>query len=392
MAYRRTTSSHRKIEKREVARKKIGRNEPCWCGSGKKYKFCHLDRENQTPIPVREHFEEIKQNFATKTCLAPSAWLGECKGKIVRAHTVPKSGSLRKIARNGHVYSFVPSLEYVEKNHGPGPTLWGVNKASTFFGFCSHHDNTIFSSLENQAFSGTPEQCFLLGYRALALELYKKCAADKTDSLQDADKGKPLIEQIKIQLMYQRYKMGIEEALKDLNHLKSISDKMLVKREFDKIRAYIIELENPPPVMGSGGFDPLQDFEGLKLQDIVNPSKFPDTLYFTSFYGGERGVVAFIWLPESDPSCCAFIKSLDAIPDKLITAALLRFFFQHCENLHINPDWWESLPTENSDALVKRFRTAITEQLPTGVLTNDGVTYQPWTITKRYKIPSNLEL
>jgi NADPH-dependent ferric siderophore reductase len=24
---------------------KIGRNEPCWCGSGKKYKKCHLDRD-----------------------------------------------------------------------------------------------------------------------------------------------------------------------------------------------------------------------------------------------------------------------------------------------------------------------------------------------------------
>jgi preprotein translocase subunit SecA len=23
------------------AREKIGRNEPCWCGSGKKFKFCH---------------------------------------------------------------------------------------------------------------------------------------------------------------------------------------------------------------------------------------------------------------------------------------------------------------------------------------------------------------
>ena len=22
-------------------REKIGRNEPCWCGSGKKYKLCH---------------------------------------------------------------------------------------------------------------------------------------------------------------------------------------------------------------------------------------------------------------------------------------------------------------------------------------------------------------
>jgi preprotein translocase subunit SecA len=22
-------------------KEKIGRNEPCWCGSGKKFKFCH---------------------------------------------------------------------------------------------------------------------------------------------------------------------------------------------------------------------------------------------------------------------------------------------------------------------------------------------------------------
>ena len=26
-------------------RKKLGRNEPCWCGSGKKYKKCHLDAD-----------------------------------------------------------------------------------------------------------------------------------------------------------------------------------------------------------------------------------------------------------------------------------------------------------------------------------------------------------
>jgi preprotein translocase subunit SecA len=23
-------------------KKKLGRNDPCWCGSGKKYKACHL--------------------------------------------------------------------------------------------------------------------------------------------------------------------------------------------------------------------------------------------------------------------------------------------------------------------------------------------------------------
>jgi len=27
--------------------KDIGRNEPCWCGSGKKYKKCHLDNDEK---------------------------------------------------------------------------------------------------------------------------------------------------------------------------------------------------------------------------------------------------------------------------------------------------------------------------------------------------------
>ncbi len=30
------------------AKKKIGRNDPCWCGSGKKFKKCHLNREPHT--------------------------------------------------------------------------------------------------------------------------------------------------------------------------------------------------------------------------------------------------------------------------------------------------------------------------------------------------------
>ena len=31
----------RKVEKRKIMSVKIGRNDPCWCGSGRKYKVCH---------------------------------------------------------------------------------------------------------------------------------------------------------------------------------------------------------------------------------------------------------------------------------------------------------------------------------------------------------------
>ena len=29
---------------------KIGRNDPCWCGSGKKYKKYHIDRDSQDAV------------------------------------------------------------------------------------------------------------------------------------------------------------------------------------------------------------------------------------------------------------------------------------------------------------------------------------------------------
>jgi hypothetical protein len=41
-----------------------GRNDPCWCGSGKKYKKCHLDSdqasERGVPEPVKNEFDELR--------------------------------------------------------------------------------------------------------------------------------------------------------------------------------------------------------------------------------------------------------------------------------------------------------------------------------------------
>jgi preprotein translocase subunit SecA len=32
---------------RKTAKDKIGRNDPCWCGSGKKYKQCHMKQDER---------------------------------------------------------------------------------------------------------------------------------------------------------------------------------------------------------------------------------------------------------------------------------------------------------------------------------------------------------
>ena len=381
-----TNQKKRRIPRQRQGR--FGRNDPCWCGSGEKYKRCHLDRGTQTPVPSWEASKKFKQAFSIKTCLVPEAWQNECSGQISRAHTVPKSGSLERIAQNGHVYSFDPSPENLRKNQGKlVPKLFGIRKASTFTGFCAHHDSAIFTPLERQKFCGTPEQCFLLGYRALAREFYTKRAATRLQGLhRDMDKGKTPAEQGQIQSMAQLHNIGLEAALQDTDHYKSLYDGLLEGQEYKTVRAYIIEFETAPPVMCSGAVYPEQDFGGVELQDVADIRNTPDLLCFTSFHGGERGAVVFSWLAESDRTCRTFVESLRAISDEFVTAALSRFFFTHCENVHIEPDWWESLSEETRNAVIERVTVNANpfKARPKAVLTDDGVAYNPWPIVNRW--------
>ena len=52
--------------------------------------------------------------------------------------------------------------------------LVGINSATTFTGFCSLHDQQLFKPIDTELLLPTPEQVFLLHYRALCRELYVK--------------------------------------------------------------------------------------------------------------------------------------------------------------------------------------------------------------------------
>ena len=368
------------------------RNDRCWCGSGKKFKRCHLDRESQPPLEPWEVAKVFRKAFSAKKCLAPHAWLDRCQGKIARAHTVPKSSSLQMIARGGHVYSFVPSLENLRKHEGEFvPQLLGVNQASTFAGFCSAHDNDIFEPLEKKKFTGTQEQCFLLAYRALAKEIYTKTAASHPhlrDVHRSADKGQPPAVQVALQRFIRTYEKGLAVSLRDLDQYKQRYDRIMETRDFDTVRGYVIEFNGAPQVMCSCAPYPVQDFNGIELQTLIDPLRLPDMLSITSFCGGQRGVVAFSWLANNDRTCRAFIESLKIIPDELVTAALLRLFFTYAENIHMAPGWWEGLPEQTQDAVVKRMKinADLANALPPAALTDDGVSFDAWAVSERYEI------
>lgn len=364
---------------------KLSRNDPCWCGSGYKYKRCHLNRDRQEPLAVSEVGDQLRKLYNKSYCLAPPQLANECSGTIVKAHTVPKSGSLRKIERSGHVCSFWPHYEdLVKPDSELTAQLMGVNKASTFTGFCSFHDNDIFSAIDNQSFSDTQEQSFLLSYRALSRELFtKKYASSLVDLMQQTDRGRSLVEQRRMQSIISAYTEGIALGLRDLEYYKAEHDKILLAKDYTSIRSLIFKLEIPPPIMCSSTVYPEQDFNGIQFQELANPHRIPSAISFTSFHGGNCGIIVFTWLSICDAICIPFTGSLRDLPADRLTDGLIRFFFEYSENLHIKPDWWENLIIDKRDKLVNRllYTMSVFNERKTDCLTDDGIKIDRWPIT-----------
>ena len=193
---------------------KIGRNEPCWCNSGKKYKKCHLGRDSQLPIPLSEIGQRYRKAFSRHLCLVPAEMKNACSGQIVRAHSVSRAACLTKIARSEHVYQIKPDLFSETRDEIANYKLVGINQASTFTGFCGRHDGEIFRSIDREEFVASSERCFLIAYRAAAHEVFKKMSSmDLLANSGGLDSGRESSEPRKFQAWQSTTSSGTSKGL-----------------------------------------------------------------------------------------------------------------------------------------------------------------------------------
>jgi len=364
---------------------KIGRNDPCWCNSREKYKRCHLNRSQEEPLRSYEYIKVMRKFFDKGYCLHPEAGPTACIGPIVRAHTVSKSGSLNRIARDGHVYSF-SSAQNLSKGELIAPSLIGVRHASTFTGFCKRHDNITFEPIERYPFLSSPQQAFLLGYRTLCHELFiKKASVELVFPYQrrNLDRGKSVQEQIMIQYQIHYLDQGSTIGLRDLVHYKSAYDKALLAQDFSNIFYYVIRLSNTPDFLCSAPHMPDSDFEGNVLQNIADTSIVVDQLTFSLIATGSGGAIVFSWHGKSD-AAEQLVKSLHSLPDQALPHAIVRFTFEYFENVFVSPKWWEELNDPARQRLLQRQWAGLpsTGHIPECLL-DDGLQVVNWTVVSR---------
>jgi hypothetical protein len=326
------------------------RNDPCWCGSGKKLKKCHLNRHNEPALPPQAVVREARDASEWRTCLHPLAGPGTCS-KIGHAHTIQRARTLRQLVdASNHVLTFFP---YQPEADGLTPTLHrrGWQKASTFTGFCSRHDDATFAAAEKAADAVTREGAFALSYRALCHELFQKITAQRAEARLRSlvDRGLPPHAQQAIQQTYAVRAAGREKAITQLRELKARADRELLATDYDGWHFVVVSFEGALCLATAGTPTPTLDLDLKPLQVLHDPKAELEHLHLSIVSYREKQVdVVFGWRVEhAAPE--ALVGSLLSRPNDLIGSYIAQYVFAHLENVYFSSSWWSGLSSSDQE-------------------------------------------
>ena len=333
---------------------KMGRNELCWCLSGKKYKFCHSGRERQKKINAyqleQKMLEELRKGYCSHP--APSSD-NPCSDTIIKAHTVQKKGGLTAIAEAGHVLTVKPTMKEMIKTKGnPQPRKIGVRMASVFPGFCGNHDSSLFKPIEGKSLSLNTETAFLFSYRAVAYERFSKEAEHRNIlNMREADRGMPFWEQAAMQSTLYDLLAGVELGKRDVNRLKNQFDRQSISGSHKDFHFVAIRFDCILPVVACGAFHPEFDLNGTPLQQLGQDSFDLDFVTLTVTTFGENTIGVFGWIGPTNGPARALVDSFLAIENSRKADAMVRLLFIHTDNLFLRESWWADLPTISQNIL-----------------------------------------
>ena len=285
---------------------------PCWCASGKKWKFCHKDREKREPLPFGQVNAERAAYFVTGPCQHPDASATTCSSPTsIKSHTIQRRGGLGSIAEGGHVYSAKKAFADLEKRGGQVDLeKIGVGQASTFPGFCNHHDTELFRPVEQTNSKLNPCSAFLLSIRAVAYEVATKDSQLRAHvvSREFIDYGRSFKQQAMLQNFLSLQQTGIEQGLEDITLQKVMYDDAFQSQSLNKFNFYGVEFDRVLPFAAAGAFMPEFDFSGTQLQEIKEVRTVSHiALNITQL--GDNTCVVFGWFGGSD---CAAARLVDS--------------------------------------------------------------------------------
>jgi hypothetical protein len=338
----------------------MGRNEPCWCGQGIKWKKCHAGREGQPRFNVFDVEDDARKRGRKGYCSHSFAGTG-CSN-IIKAHTVQRNGGLTAIAEGkSRVLSVKANLRaMIDHNGNPPPTEVGIGDASVFPGFCGSHDDEIFKPIEGKDVGLTADEALLFAYRAIAYERFTKAVQVANAPIQrQMDRGQPLHIQEAIQVRCHLTEAGARRGLTEVEALLQNYRERVENGQTDGFHYRAYRFDTTLPLAGCGGYMPELAIDGTRLQHLARGTAALEQLTLTiSTYAG-KSIAMFAWIgPENGPSG-TYLDAFDKLPASEKADALVQIAFEQMENIFLRKSWWEGLPAGQRADLTRRIRSGV---------------------------------
>ncbi|AEF84116.1 conserved hypothetical protein [Treponema primitia ZAS-2] len=301
-------------------------------------------------LEIQEILNIMKKSKLKGRCLHYDS--GNRCTEIINAHSIQNKKMLQVIAENGHV--IVPVHDYSTLSKNAGKSTYdkrGINKVSTFLGFCGKHDTELFKVIDTAELKPTDEQVFLYSYRSLCREYFvKENALNDFSQMLSKVNNKAIKENLSL------IRIGEESGFLLLKNLKKEYDELLKKKNFSNIEYLLFTSGQKPNMAFSGIINPDYDFEGNLLQDIANLSIELSSMTICSAPMKNGWGFLIVWLKSSSEICNQLIDSLirsikngKSLPDMLFRLTLT------FENHAFNPTFWENLSLDSKNQITKTF-------------------------------------
>ncbi|WP_063562899.1 SEC-C domain-containing protein [Paenibacillus sp. O199] len=346
---------------------KIGRNDLCTCGSGKKYKMCHMQLPDKplidSSIPINSALDRRISKNLIKQCIHPNQ--NECKGEPIKAHSIQNNRILSKLGRNGDLYVVKMIVNETTKRMNPRFKTVGRKKATTFSGFCSHHDKELFQPIEDQEYYGTEHQKFLFSYRTFSFEYHKKSESVKLHKNNGNDKPSLLTND-----EYLGFKKGYDLSTNDNDYTKKIYDEALLTNDYAAVETVEIVLQKEVLFSVSSGFYLEYDLTGRKINDLLNPESQVHLMTLNVFPDNDRTVILFSWLRRSSEVYFDFKQQLLGLTDTQLQQLLNSMIPSYCENVVYNPDFIDNMSSSKKSDYLKVYSLTTLDFIPSNIKKN----------------------
>jgi hypothetical protein len=279
-----------------------------------------------------------KKNISNrKACLHFGA--NEDCDQIIKAHSIQRSQSLEAIERKGHVYQV--DFDALSKTGNISYNLIGINKASTFYGFCKKHDNELFKDIDDEHLIPNYKQTMLYAYRSITKEVFTQQSAISMLKAQIESFPKPCVEVELVRNMLSEMEYGLDA----LHSIKAHYDESLANETYDDISYVAFYCKEAPVAAFSGLIYPDFDFQGRSLQNLDGSTNKLSLVTYCSAPMGDGWCFLFSWHKSCEQIARNYMGSVAQLmkSDRILGDALLNLVILNCENHAFSPDWWEGL-------------------------------------------------